>query len=374
MAGALSCIGCLVMMAFPSIALNAARKGISLWASSVLPALLPFFICANFMTALGLPVYIGRIFEKPFQKLFGAPGVSAFVFSVSITSGYPMGAKLIGDFGRSKAITRNQARRMLTFCSTSGPLFMLGAVGAGMLASPAAGAVIALSHYLGALLNGFLYRIFSSSNPEPYHELPGRTTITKGNLLDLFTDSMITSFRALGIICGYIVLFMLITDFLQFSGVLNVLHSDWSKGFIKGLLEMTVGCNSIAESGELTLLYQCILCTFLISFGGFSVYAQSMSMLSGLNIGSVYYLATKLTHGLLAALTAWIIGPKILESSVAMAGAFGRQEIIGGLGFFYQLLFSTKMVIMIVILFLVTVLLEKLLRSIHEGIRNHSGV
>lgn len=374
MAGALSCIGCLVMMAFPSIALNAARKGISLWASSILPALLPFFICANFMTALGLPVYIGRIFEKPFQKLFGAPGVSAFVFSVSITSGYPMGAKLIGDFGRSKAITRSQARRMLTFCSTSGPLFMLGAVGAGMLASPAAGAVIALSHYLGALLNGFLYRIFSSSNPEPYHELSGRTTITKGNLLDLFTDSMITSFRALGIICGYIVLFMLITDFIQFSGVLNALQSDWSKGFIKGLLEMTVGCNSLAESGELTLLYQCILCTFLISFGGFSVYAQSMSMLSGLNIGSVYYLVTKLTHGLLAALTAWIIGPAILDSSVALTGAFGRQEIIGGLGFFYQLLFSTKMVIMIVILFLVTILLEKLLRSIHEGFRNHSGV
>ncbi len=285
-----------------------------------------------------------------------------------------MGAKLIGDFGRSRAITRSQARRMLTFCSTSGPLFMLGAVGAGMLASPAAGAVIALSHYLGALLNGFLYRIFSSSKPDPNHELPGRITVKKGNLLDLFTDSMITSFRALGIICGYIVLFMLITDFIQFSGVLNSLQTEWSKGFIKGFLEMTVGCNSISESGDLTLLYQCILCTFLISFGGLSVYAQSMSMLSGLNIGSLYYLLTKLTHGLLAAITAFIIGPAILESSTAMAGAFGRQEIIGGLGFFYQLLFSTKMVIMIVILFLFTILLEKLLRSIHEGFRNHSGV
>jgi hypothetical protein len=87
LAGALSCIGCLVMMAFPSIALNAARKGIALWASSVLPALLPFFICANFMTALGLPAQIGRILERPFRNLFGAPGVSAFVFSVSITSG-----------------------------------------------------------------------------------------------------------------------------------------------------------------------------------------------------------------------------------------------------------------------------------------------
>ena len=53
-------------------------------------------------------------------------------------------AKLIGDFGKSEIITLHDAKRMLTFCSTSGPLFMLGAVGAGMLSSPAAGAVIAL--------------------------------------------------------------------------------------------------------------------------------------------------------------------------------------------------------------------------------------
>lgn len=374
MAGAFSCIGCLVMMAFPSIALNAAQKGISLWAGSVLPALLPFFICANFMTALGLPVYIGRIFEKPFQKLFGAPGVSAFVFSVSITSGYPMGAKLIGDFGRSRTITQSEAKRMLTFCSTSGPLFMLGAVGAGMLHSTAAGAVIALSHYLAALLNGLICRVFVRRKPEIHQVLPERKITAKGTLLEIFTDSMIASFRALGIICGYIVLFMLITDFLELSGVLNSFQTIWSKGFIKGCLEMTVGCGSIAESGELTMLVQCVLCAFLISFGGLSVYAQSMSMLAGLNISSAYYLVTKLTHGLLAGIIAWIIGPSILDWNAAYTGSFGQEEIVYGLGFFYQLLFSTKMVIMIVFLFLVTILLDKLLRRIHEGFRDHSGV
>ncbi|MDD3169376.1 MAG: hypothetical protein PHC91_07955 [Eubacteriales bacterium] len=374
LAGALSCIGCLVMMVFPSIALNAAQKGISLWAGSVLPALLPFFICANFMTALGLPEYIGRIFEKPFQKLFGAPGVSAFVFSVSITSGYPMGAKLIGDFGRSKSITQSEAKRMLTFCSTSGPLFMLGAVGAGMLHSTAAGAVIALSHYLGALLNGLLCRIVSRSRPESCCKQSKRMIIAKGTLLELFTDSMITSFRALGIICGYIVLFMLITDFIQFSGILNSLQANWSKGLINGCLEMTVGCSSLAENRELTLLFQCILCTFLISFGGFSVYAQSMSMLAGLNISSAYYLVTKLSHGLLAGIIAWLIGPSLLVWNTAMAGSFGREEFVYGLGFFYQLLFSTKMVIMIVFLFLFTILLDTIIRRAHEGFRDHSGV
>ncbi len=374
LAGALSCIGCLVMMAFPSIALNAAQKGITLWASSVLPALLPFFICANFMTALGLPVYIGRIFEKPFQKLFGAPGVSAFIFSISITSGYPMGAKLIGDFGRSGTVTRDEARRMLTFCSTSGPLFMLGAVGAGMLASPAAGAVIALSHYFGALLNGLMYRIILPKKQVNKSGSAGGTIAAKGSLLELFTDSMITSFRSLGIICGYIVLFMMITDFIQYSGVLEPLGTEYSRSFIKGCLEMTVGCSGISGSGELDMLLKCVLCAFLISFGGISIYAQSMSMLSGLNIGSFYYFVTKLSHGVLAGVAALFLGPYLLKMEALEALALQKEDIVRNLGFFYQLLFSTKMVIMVVFLFLITIMLDKFIRRIHERFSNHSGV
>lgn len=371
-AGALSCIGCLAMVAFPSIALSAAQKGITLWASSVLPALLPFFICANFMTTLGLPAAIGRIFEKPFQKLFGAPGVSAFIFSISITSGYPMGAKLIGDFGRSGTVSRSEARQMLTFCSTSGPLFMLGAVGAGMLASPAAGAVIALAHYTGALLNGLLYRIVLHRRQEPRNGTAGKANVAKGTLLELFTDSMITSFRSLGIICGYIVLFMMITDFIQYSGILEPLKTDCGRSFIKGCLEMTVGCSGIADSIEADMLLKCVLCAFLISFGGISIFAQSMSMLSGLNIGSFYYFIVKLSHGVLAGAVAWLICPYILAMEVLEAWTLQREELVRGLGFFYQLLFSTKMVIMVVFLFLVTIMLDKLIRRIHERFRNHS--
>jgi sporulation integral membrane protein YlbJ len=367
-------IGCLVMMAFPSVALAAAQRGIALWASSVLPALLPFFICANFMTALGLPAQIGRIFERPFQTIFGAPGVSAFVFSVSVTSGYPMGAKLIGDLGRSREITKGEARRMLAFCATSGPLFMLGAVGAGMLGSSAAGAVIALSHYLGALLNGLLLSLFSAEKTEPSSVIPPGAQLRKGSLLDLFTDAMIASFRALGIICAYIVLFMMITDFIAITGVLDYIHADYGRSLVKGIFEMTVGCSGVAESAGLSLLYQCMLCAFIISFGGFSVYAQSMSMLSGLNISSAYYIAVKLSHGLFAAAIAWFIGPPLLGREALAAISLEKEEIVGGLGFFSQLLFSTKMVIMIVILFAFTILLDKLLRWIHESFGDHSGV
>ena len=47
MAGLMSGGCCILMVIFPQVAMDSARKGISLWASSVLPALLPFFICAN---------------------------------------------------------------------------------------------------------------------------------------------------------------------------------------------------------------------------------------------------------------------------------------------------------------------------------------
>lgn len=373
-AAALSCIGCLMMMVFPSISLNAAQKGITLWASSVLPALLPFFICANFMTALGFPMVIGNILEHPFQKMFKVPGISGFIFTISIISGYPMGAKLIGDFGRKGMITQNEAKRMLAFCSTSGPLFMLGAVGTGMLASPAAGALIACSHYLGALLNGFLFRIIL---PESAGSVPMKPTVTnlkKEHLLDVLTDSMLASFRSLGIICGYIVLFMMLTSFIDASGFPGLIPDPAGRAVLDGVFEMTVGCSEAASLAHHSLLLQSVLCSFLISFGGLSVFAQSMSMLAGLKIPSRYYIAVKFTHGILAAAAAWLLGPMILNLSTLSVLAVNRPYPVNGMGYFYQLLFSSKMVIMVVILFFFTILTDKLIRRIHACFRNHSRI
>lgn len=394
LAGALSGVGCMIMVAFPAIALNATEKGVSLWASSVLPALLPFFICANFMTAVGLPALIGRLFERPFRKIFGAPGISAFVFSISITSGYPMGAKLIGDMGRKHEITKGEAKRMLTFCSTSGPLFMLGAVGAGMLCSPAAGAVIAIAHYLGAILNGIVFRIFSMVKNYIFHrtihkgkgmviesksiERNHLIKLPKGSILDIFTDSIISSFKALAIICGYIVLFTLATDFLQFSGLLNLVDSNETKGVIKGFFEMTIGCNSISIIPQLDLMTKCIVCTAIISWGGLSILAQSMSMLSGLGISPWYYIWTKLMHSFLSGMVALLIAPSILSMQAVSSGMFGTEVLTEKLGSVYGLLFSTKMVIMVLVIFLLLIVVDskiqkyKKQRSLHEDTGNHS--
>lgn len=145
LAGVMTSACCVLMVVFPSIALCSARKGISLWLSNVLPALLPFFICANFLQDIG----VIRIFRS-----------GVFPFVMSVLSGYPMGAKIVGDLRRDGEISQREAMRLMSFCSTSGPAFMVGAVGAGMLGSGMLGGIIAAAHYAGAFLNGRCTLVF----------------------------------------------------------------------------------------------------------------------------------------------------------------------------------------------------------------------
>jgi nucleoside recognition membrane protein YjiH len=77
---------------------------------------------------------------------------------MSVLSGYPVGAKLTADFYEKGLITKGQACRITTFTSTSGPLFIVGTVGIGMFHSAKLGIIILLSHFIGAILNGLIYR------------------------------------------------------------------------------------------------------------------------------------------------------------------------------------------------------------------------
>ena len=288
---------CVFMVAFPSVALLSAQKGISLWASSVLPALLPFFICANFLNYMGITAVL-----KP----------SAFTFTMSVMSGYPMGAKIIGDMGRRKYISVAEAKRLLSFCSTSGPAFLVGAVGVGMLGSTAAGLIIAASHYGGALINGFIFTLINKKNRivkvAGYRKVEEhKRTVVKKDLLELFTNAILDSFKSVGIILAYIIIFMFITDAIQFSGALNIVDAPFIKGIFKGMFEMTVGCASLSYCTDITMQWKCIFYTFLISFGGLSIIGQSMSMLSGLNISIFYFIWTKICHSFWSVFLAFII-------------------------------------------------------------------
>ena len=66
------------------------------------------------------------------RPLFNIPGSGAFAVALGITSGYPVGAKISNELFESGECTKQEAERLLSFTNTSGPLFIVSAIGIGM--------------------------------------------------------------------------------------------------------------------------------------------------------------------------------------------------------------------------------------------------
>ena len=165
--------GILLLVIIILIAINPAKystvafNGLSVWAKVLVPSLLPFFVLTKLLASTGIIDDICKLFAPITTKLYNCPKQSAYVFLMSIITGYPVGSKLISDLYQNGQISKIQAIKTSSFCSTSGPMFILGTVAIGMFASPKMGYVILISHILGALLNGLFYRNIKDKNLQP---------------------------------------------------------------------------------------------------------------------------------------------------------------------------------------------------------------
>lgn len=145
---------------FPDRYVPVCLDGIALWALNVLPAVFPFLFVTALLRASGGAQRVSRVFS-PFAKvLFGTGGEGGFCFFMSILSGYPVGASLVSAFKADGVFSDDEAQILACACSTSGPLFVIGSVGAGMFSDKKIGFAILAAHLLAALLSGVLLRFF----------------------------------------------------------------------------------------------------------------------------------------------------------------------------------------------------------------------
>ncbi|MBR1984394.1 MAG: sporulation integral membrane protein YlbJ, partial [Clostridia bacterium] len=138
--------------------INEAFNGITIWATLLLPSLFPFFFFTRLFTSLNLTSEISKVFGKITKRLFNCSGESGYAFFMSIFSGYPVGSKLTADLYSKNIISSYEAKKMVSFTSNSGPMFILGTVGIGMLISKTAGLILLFSHIISAILNGIIFR------------------------------------------------------------------------------------------------------------------------------------------------------------------------------------------------------------------------
>lgn len=301
----------------PSRYINSAYNGILIWAKAVLPALFPFFFITKLLTELGGVKILANYLQNFMQKVFHVNGMGAYVFLMSMMSGYPVGAKLTSELYEKQLITKEEASRLVTFTSTSGPLFIIGTVGAGMFVSVKMGFIILTAHFLGSILNGLLYRNYKY-NPQA-SQTTSRFKIESctDNILE---KTMVSSINSILIVGGYIAVFFILIDILYDVGLIALLSGlitqffalfnvdvNFSSSLVVGFVEMTRGCY------ELSTLFTdyhvaTSVCTFIISFGGLSTLLQAMTFLQKCEIKIGFFLKQKITHATIACIISYILG------------------------------------------------------------------
>jgi sporulation integral membrane protein YlbJ len=305
----------LLMLGFalqPVVSLKSAQEGLNLFLAVVLPSLLPFMVCANLFIESGAAASAGRLLNPLMRPLFACPGEAAFALTAGLLAGYPTGARIALDLHEKGLIGVEDARRTGILASSCGPVFMLGAVGAGLLGNPAAGWLIALSHWIAVIVTGLAFSVGGDRSRSRVH---APETQAAAPMMEALGASIKKTVETLWAVGGYIVLFSVVAGLLKHYNILYPLASAASpllrllglepamaQPLLVGMIEMTNGCNAAALSAA-ALANRCAALAALVSFGGVCIQAQSMLFLSCVGLSAWKFALSKTVQAAAAFVT-----------------------------------------------------------------------
>ena len=289
----------LAVLSSPAKYVASCYQGLMLWATRLVPTLIPFCFLTSVLSHSGLPAVLSQRIGGVFSKIYGCSNIGSYVYLMSIISGYPVGADTLRELHSSRSISTRDVGIISTFASTSGPIFVIGTVGVGMFSSLKAGIVMYVVHILSALLNGLIYR-------KSY--IPSRHTIssTKCDWLAVATSSTLKSTLMVGVM---VTIFYLLADILVSLGVVDLLSSilpvphDISYAILTGMVEMTRGCLAISRIDS---VWSIPIANALISLGGGCIGMQSISLLKDTGVKTSSLILPKVTHALITLALSYI--------------------------------------------------------------------
>lgn len=303
------------------------KIGLNLWANSVVPSLLPFFIATELLCSTNIIKILGDFFNVFMKPLFNVRGEGSFALIMGIISGYPTGAKIACKFRQNNICTKEECERLLSFTNNSGPLFIIGTVGISMFGNSTIGLLLFLTHILSCITVGIIFRFWKFNNvthldsPEKISNLAKTEKIINFlNLGEIIGTSITNSISTILMIGGFVVLFSVVISILNSSKLLQLLAilispsleffsipSDFASPFIIGFVELTNGISTISNIHFKQISLNIVATAFFLGFGGISVMLQVFSIISKTDLSAKPYVIGKLLHGLIAAAYTYLL-------------------------------------------------------------------
>ena len=277
----------------------------NLFIKNVFPSLFPMFIISYMLVAVGFPSFLGDLFYKITTKLFKVKKEASFVFFMSMITGFPSSAKSINDLMDKNLINEDDASKILMFTFFSNPLFIVNTVGVIFLNNIRYGYLILIAHAFSNIILGLIFRNYKISKDKSNVNIKNslgmlNKNINSINVFKVFFNGIKDGLNTLFVIYG------IITTFLIIISLFNVKYDNVYISFLVGIFEMTSGLKFISLTNSSKLIKVLLSC-FIISFGGFSVHTQIMSVLSNKKIKYLPFFVARLLHALISVIILFLI-------------------------------------------------------------------
>lgn len=329
----------------------AARESVRLCLNLIIPSLFPYFIVSTLVLNMGSGSSGGKISDFIMRKLFGIRGNCMPAVLLGLVGGYPVGARTAVTLYQRGGCTKAEAERLLAFCNNSGPAFVLGAVGVGMLGSKTAGLWLYGIHIFSSLVIGIIFRFWKQGKEEKENQKEMKP-IRKENekeqsFISAFIDAVLSAGAGVLRISAFVVVFAVLTEMIFAAGAVGKLAEflgKWGAGYgltretaealLRGLMEVTSGLWSLSEVSA-NLTGKMALAACMLGWSGLCVHCQVLSFLQGSGLAVKPYVFGKIMQGILSAGITGIIGrflPEILETGEVLTGAIAAQAGADGTG------------------------------------------
>ncbi len=273
-------------------------KSTSLWFYNLVPTIFPIYIVIDLLINYNAIDYLSNFFGKFMTRFFKMKKETAFVFLLSLISGFPSSSKYIKSLLEKNIINELEANKLLAFTHFSNPLFIIESIGSSFLKNPKIGFIILGSHYLTNFLIGFF-------NRNSYINLGSKSTLDnkkKTSFINCLKNSIYNTLNILFLLYGIITFFMIITTLIK----TNLNLSPFVNALISGILEITEGIYFTINL-NISLKLKATLITFFLSFGGFCIHMQVFSILDNKKINYLNYFLMRLFHAFISSSLVFLI-------------------------------------------------------------------
>ncbi|MFB8373484.1 nucleoside recognition domain-containing protein [Paenibacillus taichungensis] len=308
----------------PKDAFDASIQGLDIWWKIIFPAMLPFLMLSQMLTAFGFTHALGVLLGPLMQRWFRLPGKAGLAVVVGMCGGFPAGADTASRLVQDQQITAKQAGIVAAASHFANPLMIILVIGAAFLHQPAAGYFLLIVHWVSGWIATMIgVRLLpkeskgkksSTATPSSYkrrslwsqmmlaaREAQERDGRGFGKLLG---DTVSQAVQTLMMTGGYMIVFAVFVRLLTLY-----ITPGTSVAFWPSLLELHLGTYHLSQSPLTPVLLMSLLAAVL-GWGGLCSHLQVSAVLKAAGLAAtsmLYFAGIRLLHALVAFFTSLLL-------------------------------------------------------------------